>query len=330
MIASTIRRFLVTGGLSILGGYAQAEIFEPLENYDVSGGLVYDTTQPPVSDPNLFGGLNVAIVASHGVQEEELSYPYEYLKRRGAHIDIVAPEWQENRVLAVRYVKPVSWVKASENFLTAQEKEYDLVLITGGSTNSNTLRKDSALLHFLRQQYNKKAFVSAICSGSQVLIDAGLTKNTKMTGTGSIRKDLENAGSLYLDQPAVADGRILTGRGPSDLKDFMNVIERILVSIRAPSPWQASGQPEQDGIGVVLAAYEEHSSGPILVGPGINGVRSFPSPGPTSMHRPALDCSNVSCQSTDGPGYYPSQRTAHVGICKGGPGYYTYPCCSCD
>ncbi len=306
---------------------AQADIFSPVEDHQVPGGFVYDTTQPPVRDPSSLAGQKIAILASHGVQEEELSYPYEYLKRRGAQVDIVAPEWSEGRVLAVRFVKPTQWVLASKNFATAAGNQYYLILITGGSTNSNTLRKDKLALELIQNHSKNQAFVTAICSGSQVLIDAGLAKNTKLTGTASIRKDLENAGASYLDLPVVADGTIITGRGPSELRPFMETLEAALLS-RSTEKTSINLEKSSKAYSALLAA--AHEDDLIMTGPGTHIIRRPDnSPVPPSPRR-VLDCSTMVCESKGGPGFYRSVSSGRVGTCYGGPGNYPYPCCTCD
>lgn len=44
----------------------------------------------------------------------------------------------------------------------------------------------------------------------------------------SIKKDLQNAGANWVDEPVVEDGNLITSRGPKDLEAFnKQIINRI-------------------------------------------------------------------------------------------------------
>lgn len=203
-------------------------VFTPVTRMDAPAGIVYDVKQVPVTNRSEFSGKKVAILAAHGVQESELTYPYEYLKARGAKVDILIPSWSEGKVLGVSYLKPTLWIKGTATFTQGLNQDYDLIILTGGSWNSNVVRKDADALKLISEQNRKGGLIAAICSGSQILIDAKLARNTRLTGTESIAIDLKNAGSIYLAQPAVVDRNIITGRGPVEVKEFMLAIHEEL------------------------------------------------------------------------------------------------------
>lgn len=203
---------------------ATAATFTPALPADVPAGLGYDTTQPPVNDPEAFAGKRVAILAAHGVQASEIQYPYEYLTARGASVDIVAPSWSEGRVLVVEYVRPTLWVSVDKTFEQAATEEYDLILLTGGAWNSTVVRNDQAALSLVQRHYEAGRLLASICSAAQVLINAGIAKDTELTGTPTVRLDLENAGARYLDQAVVVSGNLITSRSPDDLLPFVTAI----------------------------------------------------------------------------------------------------------
>ncbi len=163
-------------------------------------------------------------MAAHGVQESELLFPYQFLKARGATVDIVAPSWSEGRVLMVQYLKPILWAKAIETFLSAAEKTYDLVVLTGGAWNSTVVRSDADALKFIRINFASGRPLAAICSAAQVLIDSGIAKDRQLTGTHAVKIDLINAGATYIDKPVVVDGQLITSRNPDDLVAFVTAI----------------------------------------------------------------------------------------------------------
>jgi len=42
--------------------------------------------------------------------------------------------------------------------------------------------------------------------------------------------DLENAGTTFIDEPAITDGKIVTARAPIDLAAFVHAIDDLLVA----------------------------------------------------------------------------------------------------
>lgn len=210
--------------LCSLAANAQSSMFSKVNPKDVPAGLTYTAVQPPVYDPDQFKGKRIAILAAHGTQESELVFPYEFLKARGATIDIVAPSWSEGRVLLVQYLKPTLWVKANESFASAARKNYDLVVLTGGAWNSTVVRNDDDALTFIRNHFGKHRPIAAICSAAQILINSGIAKGRALTGTSTVKLDLVNAGARYIDQPVVVDQHLITSRSPDDLVPFVSAI----------------------------------------------------------------------------------------------------------
>ena len=62
--------------------------------------------------------------------------------------------------------------------------------------------------------------IAAICHGPQLLISAGALNGRTLTCAPSIRDDVRAAGGNYRDEAVVADGNLLTSRGPDDLPQF--------------------------------------------------------------------------------------------------------------
>jgi len=93
------------------------------------------------------------------------------------------------------------------------------ILIPGGWA-PDKLRRDVHLLGLVRQLDEAGRTVAAICHGPWVLISAGIVRGRRMTGSLGIKDDLVNAGALWVDEPAVVDGNVVTGRVPKDLPAF--------------------------------------------------------------------------------------------------------------
>jgi protease I len=53
-----------------------------------------------------------------------------------------------------------------------------------------------------------------------MLASAGIVRGRKVTSFYSMKDDMINAGAIWLDEPVVRDGLIITSRKPEDLPFF--------------------------------------------------------------------------------------------------------------
>jgi protease I len=86
------------------------------------------------------------------------------------------------------------------------------------------MRRHKAMVELVTEAARQGKIVAAICHGPWMLCSASCLKGRKVTGFFSIRDDVENAGGVWQDAPAVVDGHIITSRTPDDLPDFLKAI----------------------------------------------------------------------------------------------------------
>merc|ERR1712093_235317 len=75
----------------------------------------------------------------------------------------------------------------------------------GKDFNPDNLRTEESALIFVRDFFKQSKPVCAICHAPWTLISADVVEGRTMTSFSSIRKDLENAGALWVDQEVVVD-----------------------------------------------------------------------------------------------------------------------------
>jgi len=207
---------------------ATAAQFSKVQAGQVPSGMPYNIKMPPVLDKNQFVGKRVAILASHGVEEPELTLPYQYLTERGAQVDIVVPSWTPQGIVISLFLMPHLWVTADKTFGTAMNENYDLLVLTGGAWNSQVVKSDTEALQLINKHYAAGRPLAAICAGTEVLISAGLVQGLTVTGPSYARTNLANAGALVQDRPAVISDGILTSRDPNDTPSFVAGIGHLL------------------------------------------------------------------------------------------------------
>ncbi|MBF0546040.1 MAG: DJ-1/PfpI family protein [Candidatus Riflebacteria bacterium] len=197
---------------------------------EVTSGDPYNVPEVPVQNPKSLEGMKIAIVAGHGFEEIEGTYPIRHMLKRGAKVDVVTPDWIKGRVMAVQFLKPSLWIPVDKQISNAKVEDYDAIIIPGGAWNPIIMRTDNAILDFVRKAHQSNKLIASVCHGPQVLINAGLVKGLDVTGVGDIRTDLRNAGGNVIeDKPAVFDKNILTSRDPNDMAQFCIAIEEYLV-----------------------------------------------------------------------------------------------------
>jgi len=232
--------------MSISSGYAAG--YSPFSQASLEdankGGMPYDLTQPKPDNPNSLSGMRIGILAAPGVETEEIVFPYDFLKARGARVDIVVPSWVGKRVVVLDFVRPVLVAQGDKTFAEAAKENYDMLIIAGGVLNSQVLRTDGDAIALIKAQARKRHhFVASVCSGGQVLISAGLAKGKRLTASDPVKQDLINAGANFTGNPAEIDGNLVTGKDPSAMREFMMAIEEVLAGTEKVSG-DSIGVPE--------------------------------------------------------------------------------------
>jgi protease I len=160
----------------------------------------------------------IAILATNGFEESELSSPKEYLEQQGWTAHIVSPKTGSIKAWAEK-----DWGKEYKVDKTLDEvsaSDYDALVLPGGVINPDQLRTNEGALSFVQDFFNQHKPVAAICHGPQILISAGAVKGRKMTSVKSISIDLKNAGAIWEDSEVVVDNGLVTSRTPEDLPAF--------------------------------------------------------------------------------------------------------------
>jgi len=110
------------------------------------------------------------------------------------------------------------------------------LLISGGFM-PDKLRRDPKVLSLTREFFEHGKLVAFICHGGWIPISAKILRGRRATGSRGIKDDLENAGAIWVDEPAVIDGNLISSRTPLDLPWFARALVEFLAAhekLRAP------------------------------------------------------------------------------------------------
>lgn len=171
-------------------------------------------------------GKRVAILATDGFEQSELTEPRRALEEAGAETDVVAP-----RQGRIRGWKMKDWgdeVEVDALLADADPDDYDALVLPGGVMNPDRLRMDDKAIRFVRSFFDAKKPVAAICHGPWTLVEADAVRGRRLTSWPSLQTDIRNAGGEWVDEQVVTDQGLVTSRKPDDIPAFnAKMIEEI-------------------------------------------------------------------------------------------------------
>ena len=164
-------------------------------------------------------GKRIAILATDGVEEVELTRPRDAVTAEGARVDVVS--LQEGELQAMNHdIEPASKIAIDLTVARASAADYDALIMPGGTVNGDKLRVDPDVQRFVQEIFRAGKPVGVICHGPWTLIDAGVVEGRTLTSYPSIRTDLRNAGAKVVDEEVVTDEGLVSSRNPGDLDAF--------------------------------------------------------------------------------------------------------------
>lgn len=101
--------------------------------------------------------------------------------------------------------------------------DFDAVIIPGGFA-PDALRKSEAVLDLVRAFDAAGKPVAFICHAGWVPISAKIISGRRATSVSTIKDDMVNAGTAWVDEPVVVDGNLISSRTPADLGPWLRAI----------------------------------------------------------------------------------------------------------
>ncbi|PXV55811.1 protease I [Dyella jiangningensis] len=179
--------------------------------------------------PSSLKGRKIAMLATDGFEQSELTEPKRLLEQAGAEVVVIAPG-DHSQITGWNVRNWGDKVEVDQPLARAKADEFDALVLPGGVMNPDKLRQIPEAIAFVQAFSRSDKPIAAICHGPWTLIDAGLVKGRKLTSWPSLRKDLENAGAEWVDEEVVADGRLITSRKPDDIPAFSSAVIELLAA----------------------------------------------------------------------------------------------------
>ncbi len=171
-------------------------------------------------------GKTVAVLATDGFEQSELTEPLRALKDAGADAHVIAPKAGE--IQGMKHDEKGDKIRVDKTLGDADANDYDALVLPGGVANPDKLRLEREAIAFIRRFVEDDKPIAAICHGPWTLIDAGGVEGRTLTSWPSLKHDLKNAGANWVDEEVVVDNGLVTSRKPDDLPAFCaKMIEEI-------------------------------------------------------------------------------------------------------
>lgn len=148
---------------------------------------------------------------------EDLELWYPILRLREAGVTVVLAGERSGQTYHGKYGVPAH---ADMTFFEAKSEQFDGLLVPGGWA-PDKLRRFAPVIRLTQEMDRAGKPIGQICHAGWVLISAKLLKGRTVTSTPGIRDDMENAGAIWVDEPAIADGHLVSAQRPPDLPAYM-------------------------------------------------------------------------------------------------------------
>lgn len=176
-------------------------------------------------------GLRVAILATDGFEQSELTEPRKALDAAGAKTEVVSPK--PGKVRGWNHKEWGQEIKVDWVLEEADPSGYDALVLPGGVMNPDSLRMQPKAVAFVRSFFDSGKPVAAICHGPWTIVESGAADGRRMTSWPSLKTDICNAGGEWVDQEVVVDANLVTSRKPADIPAFNREVLKMLAAPRS-------------------------------------------------------------------------------------------------
>jgi protease I len=163
-------------------------------------------------------GIRVAILATDGFEQVELTEPKKALEEVGATTKIISPHSGE--LQGFQHHDKGDAFSVDMTLDQAKASDFDAVHLPGGVINGDEIRIDPNAQKFVREMDSTGKPISVICHGGWLLISAGLAAGRKVTSWPTLQDDFRNAGAEWVDEEVVIDRHWTSSRKPDDIPAF--------------------------------------------------------------------------------------------------------------
>ena len=178
----------------------------------------------------------VLIIIGDASETLDTLYPYYRLQEGGYEPVVAAPEKRKYQMV-MHEVKP-GWTITKEwegytidaviRFADIDPEDYAGIMFSGGRA-PEYIRDDPDLIRVTQWFFDNNKPVASVCHGVEIPARADRVRGRRMATVPKCRFDLEICGGIFVDEPCVVDGNLVSGRTFHDngqyFGAFMNLLD---------------------------------------------------------------------------------------------------------
>lgn len=171
----------------------------------------------------LVGKRIAFLVANAGVEQVELTSPWQAVKDAGGEPVLLAPE--KDPVKTVNHdSEPGGSYEPDHAVGDVSAADFAGLVLPGGVGNPDKLRLVPEAVAFVKAFAAAGKPIAAICHGPWILVEAGVVAGKSLTSWPSLQTDISNAGGVWRDEQVLLCSAmgfdLVTSRKPDDLDVF--------------------------------------------------------------------------------------------------------------
>jgi protease I len=182
----------------------------------------------------------VLIIVGDASETLDTLYPY-YRLQESRFLPVVAAPQRKSYQMVLHEVRPgwtitKEWegytIDAGVAFAEINPEEYLGIYFSGGRA-PEYLRYDHDLLRITRHFFETGKPICSVCHGVEIPAYADCVRGRRMATVPKCRFDLEVCGGIFVNEPCVVDGNLVSGRTYHDHGHFIGKWIERLVEARA-------------------------------------------------------------------------------------------------
>ena len=163
-------------------------------------------------------GRKVAVLATDGVEQVELTAPWNALKEARADASLVSIK--KGSIQGFIHEEKADTFKVDALVGEVSSRDFDALVIPGGVRNTEALRANQDAVKLVRGFMESDKPVAAICHAPRILVEADAVQGRTLTSDEDVADLVREAGGSWVDRGVQLDQKLLTARKPEDLPGF--------------------------------------------------------------------------------------------------------------
>src|SRR5688500_16867247 len=163
-------------------------------------------------------GRKIAVLATDGVEQVELTAPWQALKESRADVSLIS--LKPGTIQGYIHEQKADTFDVDGLVGEVSARDFDALVLPGGVRNTEALRGNTGAVELVRSFMEADKPVAAICHAPRLLVEAGAVEGRTLTSHPEIADEIRDAGGPGVDKQAAVDQKLLTSRRQEDLPAF--------------------------------------------------------------------------------------------------------------